>query len=368
MKTMDNPKYLELMSKYLSGNIAPAERKVLLSWAESDPEHRAFFDEMIQLWSLSGEYEPEPFETDTEQAWLKLEPQLRIDELIEETPSAATEMEPETIAAPVAKPKTKIVPLRNRQKIWSIAAAVAVLLVFGTVIFTQVFQPVNYTEVATLDGEKTEVLLPDGTKVILNQNSNLSYSTKFEKRDVQLEGEAFFDVASMPDRPFTISSGEVLTTVVGTAFNIRAYPGEEEVEVAVEEGIVEVSTKLEKSKKSPVKTPVQRLTPGEMVVYSTTEKVLSDAKEQKLNATVWKSPYLEFKETPMVEVAEILERYFNIKIDLSASNYTNCPVNLNKIFQPELAEMLGTLEVALDYQIKEQGDNTYIILGGRCDD
>lgn len=362
---MDNPKYLDLMSKYLSGNIAPAERKVLLSWAESDPENRAFFDEMIQIWSISGEYEPLPFQTDTEQAWLKLEPQLLIDDAPVEV-EVAPKVKP--ILASETKPPVKVVPLRNRRKrIWSIAAAIAVILVCGSVIFNQIFQPVNYTAVATTSGEKTEVLLPDGTKVILNQNSNLAYSTKFEKRDVTLEGEAFFDVASMPDRPFTISSGEVLTTVVGTAFNIRAYPNEAQVEVAVEEGIVEVSTKVEESKTSPVKTPIQRLTPGKMVVYSKAEKVLSEANEQNNIAIAWKNSSLEFDDTPMVEVASILERYFNIQIDPGASNYTNCPITINRLPQPELKEVWSFLEL-YNYSIKKEADNTYSIQGGICGD
>ncbi|MEM6377098.1 MAG: FecR domain-containing protein [Bacteroidota bacterium] len=354
------------MSKYLSGNIGPAERKELLSWAESDPENRAFFDEMIQLWSLSGEYEPAPFETDTEQAWLKLEPNLLIDDLIDEMPTSSTEAEPETIPAPLVEPKTKVVQLRSRRRIWSIAAAIAVLLVCGSVVFNQIFRPVNYTAVATLEGEKKEVLLPDGTKVILNQNSSLSYSAKFKDRDVELEGEAFFDVASMPDRPFTISSGDVLTTVVGTAFNIRAYPDEEEVEVAVEEGIVEVATKLEESKTSPVTSPVQRLTPGKMVVYSKAEKALSEASEQTDVTLIWKKSSLEFNNTPMIEVASILERYFNIQVDLSASNYQNCPITLNELIQPNLEEVLITLESTFDYKIEQQADNTYIIQGGIC--
>lgn len=362
---MDNPKYLDLMSKYLSGDITPAERKTLLSWAESDPENRAFFDEMIQLWSISGEYEALPFETDTEQAWLKLEPQLLIDDAPIEV-QVAPKVKP--IVASETKPPVKVVPLTNRRRrIWSIAATVAVILVCGSVIFNQILQPVNYTEVATTSGEKTEVLLPDGTKVILNQNSNLAYSTKFEKRDVTLEGEAFFDVASMPDRPFTISSGEVLTTVVGTAFNIRAYPTEAQVEVAVEEGIVEVSTKIDESKTSPVKTPIQRLTPGKMVVYSKTEKVLSQANEQTNIAIAWKNASLEFDDTPMVEVTAILERYFNIQIDLSASNYTNCPITMNRLPQPELKEVWSFLEL-YNYNIKEEAGNTYSIQGGNCGD
>ena len=69
----------------------------------------------------------------------------------------------------------------------------------------------------------------------------------------------------------------------------------------------------------------------------------------------------------MLEVAKTLERYFNIQIDLSASKYKNCPVNLGKILQPSLEEMLLTLESTFDYKIEKQADNTYVIQGGICD-
>lgn len=346
--------YLELVSKYLSGNISQAERSTLLSWAESSPENKAFFDEIIQLWSISGTYEEPEFEVDTEAAWLKLEPLL--DEPQAAEPDDTTENSPT-----VGGGGTKIVPFGKSRRFWRVAAAVAAIITLGTFTFYQMFPSKNYMEVITQAGEHQEVLLPDGSKVLLNQDSKLSYRTRFSERNVSLEGEAFFDVASMPDRPFTITSGDVRTTVLGTAFNVRAYPDEPEVEVVVEEGLVQV----EATKVNLASTPV-KLNPGEAVKYDKEVQQLEETKVEIEEATIWRESSLEFEETPLTEVARKIERYYNIDISLDEKRYSNCPVTVNKIIRPSLEEIFGTLEGSLDLKIEKLAPGQYRITGGLC--
>ena len=73
---MEDAKYLDLIAKYLSGNITVPERQMLFAWLESDEANEKFFDQMIQLWSISAEYDDEPFEADVEQAWGRMEGRL----------------------------------------------------------------------------------------------------------------------------------------------------------------------------------------------------------------------------------------------------------------------------------------------------
>jgi ferric-dicitrate binding protein FerR (iron transport regulator) len=348
--------YLELMSKYLSGNITPAERQDLLSWAESSAANKAFFDEIIQLWSISGTYEQPAFEVDPEQAWLNFEP--RLDE-----PKAAAPNNTVDNTPAVGGGGTKIVPFGKNRRFWRVAAAIAAIITLGTFGFYQVFQPNNYMEVITQAGERQEVLLPDGSKVLLNQDSKLAYQTKFKQREVKLEGEAFFDVASIPDRPFAITSGAVVTTVLGTAFNVRAYPDEAEVEVVVAEGLVQVETTIEKAAAT---APIQ-LKPGEAVKYDKEVQTLEETEVEIAEATIWREASLAFDDVSISEIARIIERYYNIEIELDEQRYNNCPYSIDKIIRPKLDEIFSALRNGLDIEVEELQPGKYRFTGGMCE-
>lgn len=360
--------YLELMSKYLSGNIAPAERRQLLSWAEESPANQAFFDEMIELWSISDAYEEPDFEVDEAAAWARLEP--RLGEVISAKPedSSATEAEADyRVDNPIADQQRggghqpKVIPLRSNRQLWRRVAAVAAILILSTVAIYQVFLPSAYQEIITQADERQEVLLPDGTKVLLNQSSTLRYNTRFKQRNVRLEGEAFFEVASMPSRPFQITSGEVVTTVLGTAFNVRAYPQEKQVEVVVQEGRVQVEANSEQTAQAPI-----QLSPGEAVRYDKQAQALQPAEVEIENITVWKSPSLAFEDEAFTDIASKLERYFNVTIELAENKYSKCPFTIDKIVRPKLEDIFLILE-GLDFEIEELGPGQYRISGGMCD-
>jgi len=361
--------YLELMSKYLSGNISPSERKQLLSWAEESPANQAFFEEIIQLWSISDAYEEPIFEVDEEAAWAKLEPRLEIAEskkkgndAITEEPKAKDKPDDSEVNTPVGGGHSpKVIPMKPKGRNWRRIAAVAVILIMSTVAFYQVFMPQPYREVITQNDERQEVLLPDGTKVLLNQASSLRYSTRFNQRTVRLEGEAFFEVASMPERPFSITSGEVTTTVLGTAFNVRAYPGEAEVEVVVQEGRVQVEASGNQVDREPV-----QLRPGEAVRYDKQAQALQAAEVPIEEVMVWKSASLAFEDEAFTQIARKLERYFNVEIELAENNYSNCPFTIDKIVRPRLEDIFLILE-GLDFEIEELGPGHYRITGGMCE-
>ena len=117
-------------------------------------------------------------------------------------------------------------------RVWRMAAAVAVVAIAGAgVWFVNKGRAVNemLTQKVTQSGQKSTLVLADGTQIRLNAESSLSYPEKFEgnTREVVLEGEAFFDVARDESRPFIIKSGDLVTTVLGTTFNVKAFPNEQ---------------------------------------------------------------------------------------------------------------------------------------------
>lgn len=351
MAIMENPKYLDLMSKYLSGNIASVERQELLSWAERSQDNKAFFDEMIQLWSLSGDFEEAlPMEVDVEAAWDKLEARL--------DPPQESSVSP-----------GKIVPFFYRRKTWAIAASIAAIFVVGTFFLQQFYQP-TLSELVTLEQENKDILLPDGTKINLRQNSTLRYRTKFKEREVELIGEAFFDVASLEGRPFVIRSGDLETTVVGTAFNIRAYPEESNVEVVVEEGIVEVAPVQVENAANPAMDNPIRLRQKQSARYEKEAQSVEkfELTDQDLESKlVWREKVLVFKDEPLPNVAKTLEDFFDIKIEIDANKYRDCPVNFVEN-DPELDQVLLVLVEMqdLDIQTIEKG-KTYSFKGGFCE-
>ena len=107
--------------------------------------------------------------------------------------------------------------------------------------------PIKYKEYSTSPGVKSSITLADGTKVLLNSGSLLRYRENFspDKREVFLEGEAFFEVFHDPERPFTVKTGEVSTTALGTSFNIMAYE-KENLLISLVTGKVAISTSNDK--------------------------------------------------------------------------------------------------------------------------
>jgi len=345
---MDNPKYLDLMSKYLSGNIDRTEREELMSWVESSSANQAFFEEMIQLWGMTGDLEEEEYEVDTLEAWAKLEPRL-------DPPAASPSISP-----------GKIIPFYYRKSSWSIAASLALLVVFAWLLYPAIKGP-QMMLVTTLGQEQKEVLLPDGSKVWLNGNSSLEYDPVFEERMVKLEGEAYFDVASISDRTFSISSGNVTTKVLGTVFNVRAYPEEASVEVTVEEGLVEVSLVPEKPENRSSLAPQSvRLQPGKSAMVDKTAQKVAVSEEDITIVTAWQKKKLIFDDEPMPNVAKTLERYFGISIEIDPVKYKDCPVTFEKD-NPELEDVFALLEALFDYRIDKGDEKIYSIAGGVCD-
>ncbi len=162
-------------------------------------------------------------------------------------------------------------------------------------------------------GARSALTLPDGSKVWLNSGSKLSYGQDFNHNDRQiyLTGEAFFDVAANKSKPFDVVTGRFTVRAVGTSFNVFSYSGNE-FESSLEEGATQVFLSGDKNQGAPILS----MSPGERVVFNEKngELILSEADVKQYST--WKDGKLTFKNTPMREVANKLERWFNIDIEL----------------------------------------------------
>jgi ferric-dicitrate binding protein FerR (iron transport regulator) len=157
-------------------------------------------------------------------------------------------------------------------------------------------------------GARISFDLPDGTTGMLNSGSKLSYYLPFtDSRRVKLEGEAWLEVNHAKDRPFEVSTGNSIVKVLGTSFNVSAYPEENYVEVVLQDGEVEF---LEKTGSDEV-----TMLPSERLVFRNGNVSKSVTDPSKYNA--WTEGKLVFRGDQMAEVARRLERWYNVKVDLA---------------------------------------------------
>ncbi|MBK8878171.1 MAG: FecR domain-containing protein [Haliscomenobacter sp.] len=253
--------YLNLIAKYLSRNASTVEAQALMAWVEATPENRLIFDEMARVWELSGAVPDPVFPGNPARAWDKLDGLLeREDRVYKAKPALLAPQQEEqggaeTPIIPIAGPKR----LRPRRW-WAAAASIAFLLLAAWWQISRQrtsMEEKDWIAIQTASGERQEVALPDGSTVWLNENTTLTYARNFlKRREVKLQGEAFFSVARLEKLPFTIFSKNLETTVLGTTFNVRAYPGEQQVEVSVNTGKVKVDLHTTRKTKSPVQQSV----------------------------------------------------------------------------------------------------------------
>lgn len=160
-------------------------------------------------------------------------------------------------------------------------------------------------------GQKSDILLPDGTKVHLNADSKLRYGTNFNgrKRQVELIGEAYFEVAKDTESPFIVNAGNINVQALGTSFNIQAYPDIENIVVYLAEGAVIVSSPLQSI----------NLTSGELAVYSMTATNLTKTiTEDSQLYTAWMNDEMAFDDEPVLNVIRVLERNYNVKFEIKS--------------------------------------------------
>ena len=235
------------------------------------------------------------------------------------------------------------------RKYIAIAASLILLGLFG--VFFIDFAPQNAVDqIAIVDstvvkkalkGQRLRLVLPDGSKVVLNAESQLTYHLPFgNSRDVELKGEAFFDVLRDVSSPFTVHTDDVTTRVLGTSFNIRAYPDENEKSIAVVSGKVEVADEFGNQAELNPDSKGQFIPSKRKLII---EPFVSD------EVVGWKDGILSFSNTPMVKVIKQLERTYGVNFiipsdQLLKGDYTGTYDNAS------LEKVLEGLSYNLDFK------------------
>jgi transmembrane sensor len=249
-----------LIGKVLSGNASPEEQKQLQKWLEEDPSHRGELEEMKKLWAVSSHLKKER-SYDAAQAWEEFQ------ELTKAEPKIRTlYLRPLAIAAGLAlivstvfvirfffsEPVSDTLIVREQVQVL-MPSPLAQAPITDTATVPSVVKPAKIKREKQLamtsihSGDSAGIyILPDGSKVYLNKNSRLAYSNN--GRNIELEGEAFFEVKPAA-LPFYVTCKTTITRAIGTSFNVKGYAEDKAVEVMVITGQVEVSDKNLESNK-----------------------------------------------------------------------------------------------------------------------
>jgi transmembrane sensor len=265
------------------------------------------------------------------------------------------------------------------------AAAVAVLLLLGWAVYRaippkpvphDVATSVRSEEVQARAGARTKLLLPDGTQVWLNSNSKLKYSNEFNAmdREVNLEGEAFFDVAENEHLPFIVHAASLDIEVLGTTFAVKSYPQDATIEATLFKGAIQVS------RKGSLNTPRIILKPNEKLVLNklappendihpasadhnshptvpadiSVNTIRQDLPDSEKVETGWMYNRLVFDGDNMQELAAKLERWYDVRISIRDENLNR--YHFGGAFENEtIEEALKALQYTADFSYKING-------------
>ncbi|WP_185958435.1 FecR family protein [Fodinibius sediminis] len=241
-----------------------------------------------------------------------------------------------------------------------VAAMVVVILTAGGLgLYYSDFSSFSEDSVTQFDqrtlskGQTATLRFGDGSVIKLNAGSTLRYPEKFsrERREVYLEGEAFFSIAHDESRPFLVHAKNTTTRVLGTSFNIRAYSSEDALQVAVAEGEVAVSRAEEQPVSSRETIYVTR---NQWVTYRSSGQLIEKGEGNIDDLIAWKDKRLIFTDKPLEEIAVQLERWYNVEVLLADSSLKKRRLSASFTDEP-LSEVLTVIALSLDITYKQDG-------------
>lgn len=321
-----SPDIDQLIAALLSGNCTPSEKEELQQWLNLSAENKKVYDDSVKVWANSPQQ-------------LTLS-QIEQDKLL---------VQGQIIAQSTLQLKRDRVIMRFLR----IAAILIgpVMLAVGWYIGNSNYssEALTWNTVAAPKKHIAACTLADGTEVWLNAGSTLSYTSNdpSDKREVKLSGEGYFKVTKNAKKPFFVITKQATVKVLGTVFNLKAYPGEANIVTTLEEGSVELIT--ERSGTAPL-----RLQPGEQAIYNTsngkTEINIVDASR----FSAWKSDRFIFKDADLMTIITELERLYDIKIYIKNPRLEKLRFRGMFSYDQDLLDAFETLRrsVKLNYTIK----------------
>ncbi len=316
---------VKLIEKFLAGTLSEKEMQELLNaYQQKQISEKQFEEYYAHKWKDAMQYPSSLAEESKQRAWKQFQLRMR-----QNTPT----------------------PLRNKKK-WVAYTSVAAVAILFFMLGISLHQLHNHSRqeliVMVENGQKASVQLPDGSSVRLNSASELRYSPDFGKknRTVKLVGEAYFDVESNPDNPFIVlTHANLQVKALGTKFNIKSYPGDEQIIGTLIEGKIEVS--------NPIISEV--LNVNDRITYHTKEMTFTKSSmNNPEEAIFWMTNQFVFKEETLENIAKILERTYNVTIAFASPDIKDIKYS-GKIKNNSMENVLNLITVVspLQYTMNE---------------
>lgn len=336
----------KLLQKYLEGKCSDSEKALVEQWYE-------LIDE-------------EPRQNYTEKEWEAL--QYKLWRKIEDKSFEPADLSPESTSGFSFWRSYRV----------GIAASVTLLLGVGAwwylnksdsqsaIVSTQQLKN-EFTSTDNTSAKPIRIALEDGSTVTLSPHSQLQYPNHFaaNKREVQLKGEALFEVSKNPERPFYVMTDKLVTKVLGTSFYVRTVEATKKVEVEVLTGKVSVYEKEKVNDENPGVV----LTPNHKVTFFIAEKHFITGLVQKplpqIQAITNKPETFEFDDAPIGEVLKKIERVYGIDIELENDKLNTCPLTADITQQP-LYTKLDIICATINGKYEIKG-TTILISGKGCE-
>lgn len=251
-----------------------------------------------------------------------------------------------------AKKKLRILSLNYLGRI---AAVIVPLIIISGIYFYNHYTTTEDMYVSAMYGETKHIILPDSSEVWINSGSNISYPASFNnERHIKLEGEAYFSVKKNKVNPFIVKANKLSVKVLGTEFNVKAYPEDEKITTTLSSGKVEIL---------PDKSKAYILKPNQQLTYSPETKEITIQKVTSSDISGWTKGQLLFINVSFTDILKTLERRFNTSFlikettPLTEENYTI------KFLKNENVEQILTIlqDVTGNFSYQKKGNIIEII-------
>lgn len=211
----------------------------------------------------------------------------------------------------------------------------------------------TYIETIAPRGQKSQIVLTDGTKVWLNSDTKIKYPGTFSKnqRDIYLDGEAFFEVSKNLHHPFVVHTSQLDVKVLGTRFNVKAYADEEHIETSLFEGKVNLEWNVNSSGQALKK----ELVPGQSFVLSKTSQELAANPFPQDEIDGWKKNRLIFRDDTFINLVRKVERWYDVDVVYDEKQFNDRRLTV-ELYEGErlerLMEIVG-LTLSVDYKYEK---------------
>ncbi|MGB9772818.1 MAG: FecR family protein [Bacteroidota bacterium] len=337
----------EKLARYFAGEASEEERRQIEDWMEVDPVRRQFVESMKRIWDLSGKNAEE---WDADSAWSEVSRRINISPVSRLLLPARNSFE-------IGGARHRIHVIRPLLSyVWKAAAVIAFLIGISYVVTSlkiwrqESREMFAMREISTEKGQQARLKFIDGTKVVLDAASVIRFPEKFSQgvREVHLRGEAFFDVVSIEGVPFVVHARGAVIKVLGTEFNVKAYPEDKQIEVVVVRGKVSVKSEIGTNRREVV------LTRGLKVhVYEDGELATAPVADLDKHLA-WLNGGMVFENTEFRYVLNEIERRCNLVCRVSDSTLLSRHLTATLKDEP-VSDLLKIVALAMDLKYTRTG-------------